>query len=81
MTPEVILYTRKGCHLCDTAKEILQRARQSAPFALQEIDIDGDPDLRARYSEEVPLITINGKKAFKYHLDEQSFLKRLRDRT
>ena len=80
MPPEVILYTRKGCHLCDTAKEHLQRARRHADFDLHEIDIDREPRLRSLYNEEVPVITINGKKAFKYHVDEQSFLKRLRDR-
>ncbi|MBI3693548.1 MAG: glutaredoxin family protein [Acidobacteria bacterium] len=80
MPPQVILYTRKACHLCHAAKEVLLRARHRADFALQEVDIDEDPDLRARYHEEVPVITINGKKAFKYHVDEQSFLKRLRGR-
>ncbi len=78
--PEVILYTRKGCHLCHAAKVNILRARRHADFALQEIDIDGDPHLRSLYNEEVPVITINGRKAFKYHVDEQSFLKRLRDR-
>ena len=80
MPPEVTLYTRKGCHLCETAKENLLRARRQANFDLHEIDIDGDPDLLALYNEEVPVITINGKKAFKYHVDEQSFLKKLKDR-
>ncbi len=81
MIPRVTLYTRSGCHLCDTAKEQLQRARRGAAFELEEIDIDSDPELHALYNEEVPVIAINGKKAFKYNVDERTFLKRLRDRT
>lgn len=77
MIPRVTLYTRAGCHLCDEAKERLARARRSAPFDLEEIDIDADPELRARYNEEVPVIAINGRKAFKYHVEEASFLRKL----
>ncbi len=75
----VTLYTRAGCHLCDEVKEHLARARHSAAFDLEEIDIDSDPELRARYNEEVPVVAINGRKAFKYRLDERAFLKRLQD--
>lgn len=79
--PRVTLYTRAGCCLCDAAKEQLQRARGRAEFELEEIDIDQDPQLRALYNDEVPVVAINGRKAFKYHIEEQAFLKRLRDRT
>jgi glutaredoxin len=79
--PRVTLYTRRGCCLCDTAKGELQKARRRVEFDLEEIDIDQDPQLRALYSDEVPVVAINGKKAFKYHIEEQTFLKRLRDRT
>ena len=81
MIPRVTLYTRAGCCLCDTAKEQIQRARRSAEFEFQEIDIDSDPELRERYNHEVPVVAINGKKAFKYHVEERAFLRRLRERT
>ena len=81
MPPRVTLYTRQGCHLCDTAKQQLRRASRRADFDLEEIDIDSDPRLRALYSEEVPVIAINGRKAFKFHVDEASFLKSLKDRS
>ena len=81
MLPRVTLYTRTGCHLCDTAKEQLRRARQGAQFDLEEVDIDSDPELRALYNEEVPVISIDGRKAFKFFVNEQEFLKRLKDRT
>ena len=76
--PEVVLYTRVGCHLCDEAKEQIHGLRKQAAFTFREVDIDLDPELRERYHEEVPVIFIDGKKAFKYRIDPRQFLKRLR---
>ncbi len=53
MPARVTLYTRKGCHLCDTAKQQLLQAGRRADFELEEIDIDSDPELVAQYNEEV----------------------------
>ena len=52
-------------------------ARRRADFDYDEIDIDGDPELRRLYNEEVPVITINGRKAFKYKVDMNELLKKL----
>ncbi len=78
--PEVILYTRAGCHLCDEVKAVLARARRKADFTLREVDIDTDPALLAEYNDQVPVVAINGRKAFKYHLKEDEFLKVLQAR-
>jgi glutaredoxin len=75
---EVVLYTRAGCHLCDEAKEQIRRAQADTPFAFREVDIDLDPELRQRYNEEVPVVFVGGKKAFKYRIDLREFRKRLR---
>jgi len=76
--PEVVLYTRTRCHLCDEAKEQLRELSKKAAFELREIDIDHDPELQRRYNEEVPVIFINGRKAFKYRIEARRFLERLR---
>ena len=76
----VTLYTRAGCHLCDEVKATLLRARAHADFTLREVDIDSDPALRARYDHEVPVVEINGKKAFKYSLTESDLLRVLNSR-
>src|SRR5437870_10624485 len=78
--PEVVLYTRSGCHLCDQAKEQLRVLQQQTAFDLREVDIDQDAALRQRYNDEVPVIFIHGRKAFKYRIDPRQFLKRLEDR-
>ena len=75
--PEVVLYTRTRCHLCEEAKEQLRALRRQAAFDLREIDIDSDPELQRRYSDEVPVIFIQNRKAFKYRIDPREFLKRL----
>jgi len=72
---EVTLYTRAGCHLCDEAKAVLARARRRVEFTLREVDIDSDPALREQFNEEVPVVAIDGRKAFKYHLKEEEFLR------
>ncbi len=74
----VTLYTRAGCHLCDEAKKVLKEARAQAEFELEEVDIDRHPDLKARFNEEIPVVFINGRKAFKYRVDADEFLSRLK---
>lgn len=80
MKPLVTLYTRAGCHLCDAAKRVVEAARGRAEFDYQEVDIDSDEVLRRRYNDEVPVIAINGVKAFKYRVETQELLKRLEAR-
>jgi glutaredoxin len=76
----VTLYTRAGCHLCDDAKQVILAARSRAGFDYEERDIDAAPELFRLYNEEVPVIAIDGRKAFKYRLDMDEFLKRLKAR-
>ena len=78
--PAVTLYTRKGCCLCDDAKQVLTAARQRASFQLQEVDIDADAKLHQLYNDEVPVIAIDGAKAFKYRLTAEELLKKLESR-
>lgn len=77
MRPQVTLYTRAGCCLCDDAKQVIDAARRQAAFDYAEIDIDSDPDLVRLYNDEVPVIMINRRKAFKYRVNINEFLKKL----
>ncbi len=72
---EVVVYSRKGCHLCDVVKDTLERLKGDAEFRWREIDIDADPELRDKYNEEVPVVFVDGRKAFKYRMGEHEFLK------
>ena len=46
-------------------------------FTWREIDVDSDAEIRRLYNDEVPVVFINGRKAFKYRMDEQEFLRKL----
>jgi glutaredoxin len=79
--PRVTLYTRKGCHLCDQAADVLNRARQSVSFELEVLDIDEDDELHARYDWLVPVIAIDGVAEFGHDIEQHAFLKRLKQRS
>ena len=70
--PDVILYTRHGCHLCDDALALLRRHGLEP----REVDIDADPELRAKYNECVPVVEIDGRERFRGRVDER-LLRRL----
>ena len=60
---------------------MLEEARRQAAFRLEIMDIDRDPELCRAFNEEVPVVAIDGRKAFKYHVSLKEFLKRLEART
>jgi glutaredoxin len=64
--PEVVLYTRQGCHLCEVAADVLRRHQ----LTFEAIDIDGQPELRERYNECVPVVVIDGRERFRGRVDE-----------
>jgi len=47
---------------------MLAQVRQGIPFDLEEIDISTDPELEIRFGQEIPVLFVNGRKAFKYRL-------------
>jgi glutaredoxin len=74
---EVVVYSKPGCCLCDEVKEKLKRLQASYAFNLREVNILEDPEAHERFKEVIPVVFINGKKAFKYYLDQTQFLKKL----
>jgi glutaredoxin len=75
--PDVVVYSRKGCHLCETVKESLAKLSRHKGFRWREVDVDSDEELRRQFTDEVPVVFINGRKAFKFHMDEREFLRKL----
>jgi glutaredoxin len=74
---EIRLYTRRDCRLCEEMKEVLLQVSRAYAVDLAELDIDQDPDLKARFDHEVPVLLIEGRKAFKYRTTEAELRKRL----
>ncbi len=71
MTPRVTLYVRAGCHLCESAREVVARVCEELGETWQEIDIDADADLLARYTEEIPVTLVDGRQHDFWRVDEQ----------
>jgi glutaredoxin len=69
MKPAVTLYTRVDCCLCDVVKDLLDQVGAERSFTLTTIDVDSDPELVRLYGEEVPVVTIDGRKSFKLRVD------------
>ena len=65
-TLEAILYTRRDCHLCHAAREILDRHG----VMVTEVDIDEDDSLVRQYGECVPVVVMDGKVRFRGHVNE-----------
>jgi glutaredoxin len=81
MSRVVTLYGRPGCHLCDDAREALERIRRRHPFDLDEVDITRDDALHARYLERIPVVALDGEELFEYFVDEATLVDRLGRRT
>jgi glutaredoxin len=74
--PTVTLYSRPGCHLCEEARESLQRVQRAGGagvrFDLEEVDITTDDALHMRYLERIPVVTLDGEEVFEIEVDEAS---------
>jgi glutaredoxin len=75
--PDVVVYHAAGCHLCERALAQLEALRQELGFDLRTVDIGGEPELEARYREWLPVVEIDGERAFVYFLQEDAFRRRL----
>jgi len=71
MTARVTMYTRAGCHLCDDALEVVAAACAASGSDFQLVDVDADPDLRDRFGEKVPVVTVDGQPVGFWRIDPQ----------
>jgi glutaredoxin len=65
-----LLYTRKGCHLCEDAWALLSRHRRRRGFTLEQVDVDTAPHLAAKYGDCVPVVAVNGAVRFRGRVNE-----------
>ena len=73
----VTVYHAAGCHLCERARGLVARVHDELDFELAEVDITGDPELEARYREWLPVVEIDGRRAFVYYVDEDALRRKL----
>jgi glutaredoxin len=77
VAPQVVLYHAPGCHLCGRARDTLAEVATDIAFELTEVDISGDPELEASYREWLPVVEIDGERAFVYFVDDAAIRRRL----
>ncbi len=75
--PDLVLYGRDGCHLCDEARAVVMRAIAGRNVELEEVDITLDPVLERRYGERIPVLAVDGEELFEYVVDGRSLAERL----
>jgi glutaredoxin len=71
-SPPVLLYGRAGCHLCDDARDVVARVCDEAGVAWAEVDLDDAATpaaVRERYSEYVPVVTVDGVQQAFWRVD------------
>jgi glutaredoxin len=75
--PIVTVYTAEGCGLCARALEVVREAEREHAFELVVVHVDDDPELEARYREHLPVVEIDGTRAFTYFVDPDALRRRL----
>ena len=80
MKARVVIYSKPGCHLCDEAKEMIERITSEAGYApgvnysLEVINIEREPSLFESYKHDIPIILLNGLEIFRHRLEREKFL-------
>jgi glutaredoxin len=69
-TPRLTLITRPGCHLCDVAKEAMDRITAQTGEAWIEVDVESDVTLEAEYGDRVPVVLLDGREHGYWRVEE-----------
>jgi glutaredoxin len=72
---KIKILSKPDCHLCDEAKETIQRVTKRLPIEMEVINIEKDPDLFNQYRYDIPVIFLDERKIFKHRVDEQKLRK------
>lgn len=68
--PRIVLLGRPGCHLCEDARDVVQRVAEDLGVGWEERSIDDDPLLRERYAEQIPVTLVDGRQHDFWRVDE-----------
>lgn len=75
------IYSRPGCHLCDDAKSVIDRigARMRIAVNVAVTNVDDNPEHRAAYGTDIPVVFIEGEEAFRHRVAESELERKLRE--
>ena len=67
----VVVYSRVDCHLCEVAEQTIAEICADTDDTWIRVEIDGDPDLVSRFTEQVPVTFVDGKQHDFWRVDER----------
>jgi hypothetical protein len=75
--PEAVyeMVTREGCHLCDEMAALLNDVLPPYGLAWSPRDVDAEPELRARFTDVVPVLLRDGTPVAKIRLDRPGLVR------
>ena len=76
-TVRITLYSRPGCHLCEAMRDVAVAVARERGATFEEVDVDEDPVVAAQYDLEVPVLCVNGTKAFSIRVTPDLLRQRL----
>jgi hypothetical protein len=75
--PVLTLYGKPGCHLCDEARDAVERAVAGQEVEIEHVDVSLDPVAERRYGHRIPVVALDGEELFEYVVDPYVLRKRL----
>jgi hypothetical protein len=77
-TPAVLTVLGKpDCHLCHVMADVARRAAAGLHATVVERDVRDDPDLHARYRNDIPVLLVDGREAARHRVTEAELRARL----
>lgn len=70
---KVTVYSRTGCHLCESAIEQIESVKSELNFKLEIKLIDNNPELEKQYGEQIPVILIDDQPHDYWRVDIERF--------
>ena len=67
----VVVYSRADCHLCEAAEQLVAEVCADTGDSWVRVEIDGEPDLATRFTEQVPVTFVDGKQHDFWRVDER----------
>ena len=70
---EVTLYTKPGCHLCESVGQVIEVVGRGRSFRLVVRNILEDEGDYAQYHEAIPVVFVNGREVARYAMTHREF--------
>ncbi len=62
LPPRIKLISRVDCHLCEIARATIEQVAAELGVGWVEVDVDADPELLSKYSDQVPVTLVDGRQ-------------------